>query len=65
MTFRAMPAAWVSATHVPETRPTCTVDDDGRQPRATGLLSADGWMIYDIPETVAFGFRGTTPAGGR
>ena len=52
------PRVWVSATHVPEARPTCTVEVEDRTPRPTGVLNPDGWMIYDVPETVPLGFKG-------
>ena len=55
--YRAIaPKAWLSATHTPEPRPTCEVIERSKELRETGILNADGWMIYDVPEDRPIGF---------
>jgi hypothetical protein len=52
------PEAWVSASDVPETRPSCDVYESDPTPTYSGLLNAAGERLYRIPEKVKLGFHG-------
>jgi hypothetical protein len=55
--IRSAPKAWVSATDVPEDRPTCTVFESDDTPQSTGLLDTHGTPLYRLVEKGPLGFQ--------
>lgn len=52
------PRAWVSATHTPESQPTCTVHETDKRPIETGLVDALGVPLYRTHDAIPLGFVG-------
>jgi hypothetical protein len=58
MRYVAIPTkAWVSETHVAESRPTCEVFESDPSPVDTGLLDPHGVKLFRIQDRVPLGFH--------
>ena len=50
------PRAWVSETHTPEDRPTCTVWVADEEPVDPGLVNAVGTPLFRVSDRLPIGF---------
>lgn len=59
MRYVAIPRAWHNEWDdtTSSSRPSCDVVVTDDAPQATGILNADGVMLYRVQERVALGFK--------